>query len=1288
MTDDLLEQLATRNRHRAQLAQRKANAEAEAARRREQGFDVCFSGANTDRINDKLQQPTTRRRRAQSARAQRDLARPDVEPGGFGAAPRRGWQQAPVSLLAADGRQLEVRPRWAIAEHSDGEEQGEEEGLAGEVAEEGEGSPAGAQLSPGTATEPMARQTWAGAGSGGEEEDAFDAYERDRIGARRQALGRDRLGEGDSPVHVRPGTPQPHSSEPRQKMSQRIEHRAAHAEGINDSSPHTHREKSIFSARDRPKAAQAEVASAGGELRGAASGDAAHVGGTSMGGLVSGAASRLFEQRLARAQRNAAAVAMRRQQAQLEERELREEVKQQREAIERLSRAGVAGRPDFTASTLFTGSAVFTANAAVSSRGRARETWVGKEAQRVREGRVGVEAVQVEEEDLHPTGGREGSDAGEIEEEELVAEAAADVWVGGGAVGPAEGLAEEIVSEPEEEAEELFLEARRAQPARLSHFEAARGGGTQTRQARVGRLGSPAASLDRGINGSIGGCVGSSAAVGPPPASPAHHPGACLTAATPAAASPAPALPSPPPAVASSPAVAGAVGAPVARPISASIAKLFGGKKKGKPRAIGPAWGLSAESGGVRGAAGTSDVDASVDASVDAPARGGAGEAPKRGSSSTHAAAMDASIRDASVRDVLNRDVFNRDVPTGDGASLQAEQCSEGDPPPPTLPSRLQELDPAKARYLLSVLEQMESLERQGLDLDLGQTAAFAAATAAAAAAAAVKKRSGAPTTGVRMHALTASPKQASTPGGVKRGDASLAAAPPPPAPPAQSSQPESVTVRCGCSGSTSSSDDDIGLTDALAAAGSNGGAHHPRARANSARQRPRSARRLLDGVASAAGDAVALRAERRPGIVQGRRQSSDSIGSARASPDKQAVSRTPPSPSKGAAAQRRGSRERRWVRPEVSPERDLSHAQGHEKLSTPQLKGVAGQLISPGRRAPQLRASPPKPAASPPKQTASRSPQKKPAGSPPSGGPRGRANTDRAQGGPPFGGMHGPASLASGGPARQAASPDASEHLTHDTSSNASRHAPSHVPPHTSQDECRDVFDDRHAFDPLAASLTSLSAFCASHAGRLDRRGEDWEACMRAESANPPTAPASAYLAGTAVGCAPFLDSSPASPANAHRMQPGVGRPDGADAFRDTRHARGGSPRLHSSASALRSCPAARTCDSPEDMAVSYSAGAEGRCSSGASARCEGGAFAASGARRDELTFDLLSTWGDAHFIGLTALQIFDEGGELLSVDAARQVRGCLGGSGWQQRREADLRRQQLEAGNHRSSG
>eukprot|EP00967_Tisochrysis_lutea_P086619 scaffold122122_cov33-Tisochrysis_lutea.AAC.1 len=106
MADDLLEQLAARNRHRVQAAQRRADAEAEAARRREKGFDLCFSGANADRINEKLQQP--RRRRAASAGPQRGWAAPSAP-----AQPRRGWQQAPISLMAEDGRQIDLRPHWA-----------------------------------------------------------------------------------------------------------------------------------------------------------------------------------------------------------------------------------------------------------------------------------------------------------------------------------------------------------------------------------------------------------------------------------------------------------------------------------------------------------------------------------------------------------------------------------------------------------------------------------------------------------------------------------------------------------------------------------------------------------------------------------------------------------------------------------------------------------------------------------------------------------------------------------------------------------------------------------------------------------------------------------------------------------------------------------------------------------------------------------------------------------------------------------------------------------------------
>jgi hypothetical protein len=39
-------------------------------------------------------------------------------------------------------------------------------------------------------------------------------------------------------------------------------------------------------------------------------------------------------------------------------------------------------------------------------------------------------------------------------------------------------------------------------------------------------------------------------------------------------------------------------------------------------------------------------------------------------------------------------------------------------------------------------------------------------------------------------------------------------------------------------------------------------------------------------------------------------------------------------------------------------------------------------------------------------------------------------------------------------------------------------------------------------------------------------------------------------------------------------------------------------------------------------------------------------------------LTLSLLSTWGDPHFVGLAALEIFDSAGEKISIeDVARQV-------------------------------
>jgi hypothetical protein len=298
-------------------------------------------------------------------------------------------------------------------------------------------------------------------------------------------------------------------------------------------------------------------------------------------------------------------------------------------------------------------------------------------------------------------------------------------------------------------------------------------------------------------------------------------------------------------------------------------------------------------------------------------------------------------------------------------------------------------------------------------------------------------------------------------------------------------------------------------------------------------------------------------------------------------------------------------------VRPEAVPEQATPHV-----YSPPKLHGMAERLVPPEsseRRASQLRVSPRKPA--------SRSPKKELAGLC-TGGERHRADTAPASGRALSGKARGSASLAAGGPACRDSFVDASQ----------------------------DEFDDRHAFDSLTASLSSLSNFRISHAGRLDRREADRHTSVFSGSAVPHTASAPTHLAvGSAHGEA-RLD---------------VGRPDGAIASRSTPGARGGYfAQPHASTCALlpRAHLETGTGDSLRAVAMTHPTVVGDALECAASAPGEGGAVAAGGGWGEELTLDLLSTWGDAFYIGLTALQVFDGDGAPLSIDAAKQVRRMLG--------------------------
>jgi len=286
MADDLLEQLAARNRHRAELAQRKVDSDAEAVLRREQGFDLCFSGANTDRINDKLQQPQTRRRRVQSANVSRQSAESGPSGGGGPPAARRGWQQAPISLIADDGRQVQLRPQWALAEHSDAEEEEGEEEDREETEEVG-----GAEGAGGVEARPRVDDE-------DPFEDAFDAYERGRIEAKRLVTERSQRREaGDGVGDVWTS-------------------RLAAASGLDTSRWDTSRlneslaepAESAHGALVKRRQQRAAVAAAAAAAPAVEDARRPREGDTSSGG-------RAFEERLARAQRNGAAVAARRQTA-------------------------------------------------------------------------------------------------------------------------------------------------------------------------------------------------------------------------------------------------------------------------------------------------------------------------------------------------------------------------------------------------------------------------------------------------------------------------------------------------------------------------------------------------------------------------------------------------------------------------------------------------------------------------------------------------------------------------------------------------------------------------------------------------------------------------------------------------------------------------------------------------------------------------------------------------------------------------------------------------------------